>query len=86
LSIVARALCSMRLINTTTFEVTEFADDGRPPYAILSYAWGAAEVSFQDMKDLDTAKKKLGFDKIRSYCKQALSDGWAWAWIDTCCI
>ncbi|KAF2111297.1 hypothetical protein BDV96DRAFT_635013 [Lophiotrema nucula] len=39
---------AMRLLNTRTLRLTEFIDDERPPYAILSHTWGKAGVSFQE--------------------------------------
>ncbi|KAK4040651.1 heterokaryon incompatibility protein-domain-containing protein [Parachaetomium inaequale] len=75
----------MRLINTLTFELRDFG--AQPPlYAILSHTWGEDEVTFHDMADLDTARKKQGFAKIEQCCRQALRDGLSWAWVDTCCI
>ncbi|SPQ24029.1 5ef9a13c-4fad-4aa7-aede-151cb176ec88 [Thermothielavioides terrestris] len=75
----------MRLINARTFKLKEFS--GKPPhYAILSHTWGDDEVTFQDMADLDRARRKLGFSKIERCCQQALRDGLDWAWVDTCCI
>ena len=79
-------VCKMRLINAKTFEIAEFADHDRPPFAILSHTWDVDEVSLQDMHDLETARKKQGFQKIERCCRQALNDGWAWTWVDTCCI
>ncbi|KAG7288353.1 hypothetical protein NEMBOFW57_007884 [Staphylotrichum longicolle] len=75
----------MRLINTQTFELKDFGVDP-PPYAILSHTWGKGEVTFQEMADLDAARKKTGFAKIEQCCRQARSDGFDWAWVDTCCI
>ena len=75
----------MRLINTQTFELKDFGP--RPPlYAILSHTWREEEVTFQDMSDLPEARKKKGFAKIERCCRQALRDGFDWAWVDTCCI
>ncbi|KAI5927122.1 heterokaryon incompatibility protein-domain-containing protein [Camillea tinctor] len=80
----------MRLISVYTFEVKEFTGEPSgadfPRYAILSHTWGPEEVSFQDIQDLDSAKQKQGFDKIRKCCEQARNDGLEWAWVDTCCI
>jgi hypothetical protein len=75
----------MRLINALTFELKDFG--AQPPlYAILSHTWGEDEVTFHDMADLDTARKKQAFAKIEQCCRQALRDGLSWAWVDTCCI
>lgn len=59
-----------------------------PAYAILSHRWGDAddEVSYLDLKNKSLAVKKPGYQKIKSFCKQALGDGLRHAWVDTCCI
>ncbi|SPO03262.1 uncharacterized protein DNG_05944 [Cephalotrichum gorgonifer] len=76
----------MRLINTTTLDIKFFSGDV-PPYAILSHTWGEEEVTFQDMeRGLVSASARKGFAKIRGCCDQAVRDGYAWAWVDTCCI
>lgn len=31
-------------------------------------------------------ERKRGFSKIRETCAIALQKGYAWAWVDTCCI
>jgi hypothetical protein len=76
----------MRLINAKTFEMSEFGDSDLPFFAILSHTWQTDEVSFQDMQDLEQARKKRRFKKIELCCRQAVEDGWDWAWVDTCCI
>jgi hypothetical protein len=77
----------MRLIDVDTYEIHEFFSDTIPEYAILSHTWDKEEVTFQDMQKLDDkVKKKRGFVKIVSTCKQAQGDGLSWAWVDTCCI
>jgi len=75
----------MRLIDTQTLKLKDFGVDP-PPYAILSHTWGKEEVTFQDMADLDAARKKKGFSKIEQCCRQARQDGFDWTWVDTCCI
>ena len=54
---------AMRLLNAINFELKDFPHDQIPPYAILSHTWGAAEeeVIFQDMVDLERARRKTGF-------------------------
>lgn len=77
---------TMRLINTTTLQLKFFANN-EPIYAILSHTWGEEEVLFQDMENgLERASKLKGFAKIRDCCRQAVRDGYEWAWVDTCCI
>ena len=78
----------MRLLHTSTLELSIF--DGRdiPPYAILSHTWGNEEVTFQDMGlpiPLSVVQRK-GFQKISRACGRALDDGFVYIWIDTCCI
>jgi hypothetical protein len=80
----------MRLINTSSLELKEFIEaptrPSFPRYAILSHTWGEGEVTFQDMQDLEVARKKAGFGKIEHCCIMALGEGLSWAWADTCCI
>ncbi|KAI1341951.1 HET-domain-containing protein [Xylariaceae sp. FL0016] len=76
----------MRLIDVDTFELREFLEDSIPPYAILSHRWEEEEVLFQDMQNIELAKKKRGFEKIHGCCEQAKAEGWSWVWVDTCCI
>jgi hypothetical protein len=75
----------MRLLDTTTFKLHEFFDRKIPPYAILSHTWGEGEVSFQELQSGDGVFKR-GYAKIRSCCELAASDGFEYAWVDTCCI
>jgi hypothetical protein len=53
---------------------------------ILSHTWGEDEITFQDIQDLEKARKKKGFRKLEQYCRKAHSDGFKWVWVDTCCI
>jgi len=77
----------MRLINVDTYKVDEFFGDRIPPYAILSHCWvDGEEVSFQDIQNLNEAKLKRGFNKIKECCRQAKDEGLSYAWVDTCCI
>jgi hypothetical protein len=75
----------MRLLHTQTLELHEFFGTNIPPYAILSHTWGEGEVSFQELQS-DNGKSKLGYDKIRGCCEIAVSDGFQYVWVDTCCI
>jgi hypothetical protein len=74
----------MRLINAASLQLEEFLGDA-PPYAILSHTWEQEEVSHQDMLS-GNANTKKGYDKILRTCRQAVEDGLAYAWVDTCCI
>ncbi|KAE9970523.1 hypothetical protein BLS_004876 [Venturia inaequalis] len=62
--------------------------DKIPPYAILSHIWGPDEdeVVFQDLNDLEEARRKRGFAKVNGCCVRALQDGLQWVWIDSLCI
>ncbi|KAM3432243.1 hypothetical protein MY4824_006677 [Beauveria thailandica] len=75
----------MKLLNTSTLEVEEFFGSAIPEYAILSHRWLDDEVSFQDLQS-GLAASKAGYAKIRECCAQAVRDGLAYAWVDTCCI
>ncbi|CAJ2511845.1 Uu.00g074700.m01.CDS01 [Anthostomella pinea] len=77
----------MRLLNTTTLQLKQFLGS-RPPYAILSHTWDDEEVTFQDIQDIQGsgASSKIGYQKLSRACELALSDGYEWIWIDTCCI
>ena len=75
----------MRLLHTKTLELHEFFGDEIPPYAILSHTWGEDEVSFQELRS-SSGNNKAGYDKIRGCCEMAVSDGFQYAWVDTCCI
>jgi hypothetical protein len=75
----------MRLINTATLEFEEFFGDGTPEYAIPSHRWETGEVLFEEL-DSPAARKKKGYSKIRGFCDEARSQGFDYAWVDTCCI
>lgn len=85
----------MRLLNfsinsqgeSLTISLEEHTETELPPYAILSHRWGLAgeEVTFDDFVN-GTAKLKPSFRKVEGCCRQALDDGLAHVWIDTCCI
>ncbi|KAI0017141.1 HET-domain-containing protein [Xylariomycetidae sp. FL0641] len=77
----------MRLINVKTLHLEEFFGPSFPPYAILSHAWGAEEVTFLEWLRLDAAvKAKAGYSKIVGACRQAQKDGLPYLWCDTNCI
>ena len=79
----------MRLLHTTTIELSSFDDDDSiPPYAILSHTWGNAEISFHDLLNYAESKQKKSkrYQKIRSCCAIAAAEGHEYVWIDTCCI
>ena len=70
-------------------KVSSFEDDNTiPPYAILSHTWGNDEVSFHDLCKYVEGEpsESEGYQKIRSCCALAISQGYDYVWIDTCCI
>ena len=75
----------MRLLNTSNLKLYEFHDKDIPHYAILSHTWTRQEVSLQMLED-PNSKTLAGYTKIKRCCELALSEGWKYAWIDTCCI
>jgi hypothetical protein len=77
---------AMRLLDSASFRLYDFATCDVPQYVILSHTWGTEEVSFQDLQDLTKAKEKKGFSKLKRCCKKAQLNGLQWVWIDTCCI
>jgi hypothetical protein len=77
----------MHLLNTTTYELRDFAPSSIPEYAILSHVWNADEISFQDVSErLEEVMTRKEFAKIAGCSAQARLDGYQWIWIDTCCI
>ena len=78
----------MRLLKVDTLQLVEPRADEIPKYAILSHTWGRDEVSFADMMQPDSkaGRKKEGWYKIESACRQARADGLGFVWVDTCCI
>lgn len=75
----------MRLLDTLDHRLQEFYDAKIPEYAILSHVWGDEEVSLQMLERIES-KKSYGYTKIMRCCDLALSQGWKYVWIDTCCI
>ena len=75
----------MRLLHTSTLKLHEFFDYQIPCYVILSHTWGNEEVTLQDLEK-EESKNRAGYAKITGCCALALSSGWEWVWIDTCCI
>jgi hypothetical protein len=76
----------MWLIDTMTLKLEFVNNPEDHEYAILSHTWGSGEVSFQEMANLDIARTKPGFSKIKRTCKLARDQGLWFAWVDTCCI
>lgn len=77
----------MKLLNCTTLQIEEFLNSSAlKPYAILSHRWEADEVTYQDVLGSQAPAHKAGWAKIREACRVALSMGYEYAWVDTCCI
>ncbi|KAG7284272.1 hypothetical protein NEMBOFW57_010636 [Staphylotrichum longicolle] len=78
----------MWLINCSNYQLepNDLGSSQSKPYWILSHTWGEDEVNFQDMQSLALSTAKLGFQKIQSMCKLALTSGINYVWIDKCCI
>lgn len=75
----------MWLIDAKTFQLVYFLQCPTGQYAILSHVWGKEELSFDEFRN-DGGQNKVGFEKIKLCCEQALDDGLEYAWVDTVCI
>ncbi len=75
----------MWLLDTSTLKLKNFIANDMPQYAILSHTWDVEEVSFQDIDKLESKTLK-GYKKIERCCFLAVSKGYDYVWIDTCCI
>ena len=75
----------MKLMNTTTGELKEFAGQEIPQYGILSHRWESEqdEVSYKEYRK-GFNPHRPAYDKIRNFRDLARSHGLEWAWIDTC--
>jgi hypothetical protein len=82
----------MRLLNARTLKLSSFTGSDIPDYAILSHTWGEAEITFEDIakQPLNSRaapeRQEGGFAKILGTCQRAVSHGYEWVWIDSCCI
>ena len=84
----------MRLLNAHTLQFELVSDSElyleENQYAILSHRWGADrdEISFEDVLSSSSVElsHKKAFDKIKGFCKVALSEKCRYGWVDTCCI
>ena len=88
---------AMWVLSTARAELHHFADCSAIPggYAILSHTWTqtpGGEETFQDVQDIikicKNGKNPRDHvdEKIRRSCEIAEDDGYAWIWIDSCCI
>ena len=68
----------MRLINTSSLQLSHVIDPTQKVYLILSHTWGSEEVTLQEL-DQPTAWKKAGFEKIKKTCSLARQKGFKWA-------
>lgn len=82
----------MRLLKVTpspsgpgTLELVERFGHNIPRYAILSHTWGDDEVFLSDIQN-GTAAQRSAHGKVVSAIKQSRKDGYAYLWVDTCCI
>ncbi|KAH6889301.1 heterokaryon incompatibility protein-domain-containing protein [Thelonectria olida] len=75
----------MWLLNVATLALEEFVGEVDHPYAILSHTWEADEVSFADYV-AQNCQHKSGYEKIKGFRQLAESEGFQYAWLDTCCI
>lgn len=67
----------------SNLKLHDFYDAEILSYAILSHTWTKQEVSLQTLED-PKSKVLAGYTTIKRCCELALSEGWKYAWIDTC--
>ncbi|KAK7440031.1 hypothetical protein VKT23_017282 [Stygiomarasmius scandens] len=81
-------ICPRRLIDTSTLQLVEFAENVViPPYAILSHRWIKGEVVYAEfLRPQKQTFSKSGYKKIQAACQQARQDDIHYIWVDTCCI
>ncbi|KAI1740543.1 heterokaryon incompatibility protein-domain-containing protein [Xylaria scruposa] len=80
----------MWLVNVENYELEWFDnEDSAPPYAILSHTWvHGAETTHQYWKTVSNTivAATSGVLKIVKCCEKARFSGYAYIWVDTCCI
>lgn len=88
----------MRSLDTKTYELADFTNQPSPQYVVLSHTWLVSdkpnvvrEITYQDMQNQHKSIKEgnyktQGWAKLKNYCDLARSNGWQYAWMDTCCI
>ncbi|KAG4437250.1 hypothetical protein IFR05_007266 [Cadophora sp. M221] len=76
----------MWLLNTASLALELVQNPDDCTYAVLSHTWERGEVTFQEIADLEQAREKPGFSKIKRTCELAQERGINYAWVDTCCI
>ena len=75
----------MWLLHTKELSLHDSSQIDVPKYAILSHTWGEKEISFKDVQKIGLGSFRE-CEKIRQFCARAYSDGYLYAWVDTCCI
>ncbi len=75
----------MRLLHTKYYRIEEFRATQIPLYAIISHRWGSQEIAYQDITRIQDGVGD-GYEKMRRFCAVAASQGFEYAWADTCCI
>lgn len=71
----------MWLLNAKTRKLEYFMSERDVPggYAILSHTWGEEEVTFSEIEN-EQSKRKKGYFKIDLTCRQALANKLQYAW------
>lgn len=77
--------CPHTLESQATLHLEEYHGHNIPQYAIVSHTWEVDEVSFADVQN-QAYSHRQGYSKVAGALKQAYNDGYAYLWIDTCCI
>jgi hypothetical protein len=76
----------MRLLHSKNLYLSSFLEEEAPSYVILSHTWEEEEVTFDDLRRPEDAKRLKGWAKIVGAANLARATGCDWIWIDTCCI
>jgi hypothetical protein len=76
----------MRLADIKAKTLVEYESNKAPPYAILSHTWLGGEITYQDLLSERRSGKENGYAKFDNGCKVAAAAGYAFFWLDTCCI
>ena len=81
----------MRLLHTGTLELHTFppdvADNGRPPYAVLSHCWREGQLSYSEFaNDRERALTLDSFSFVKKACQAAKESNIDYLWIYTICV
>ncbi|KAF2674895.1 hypothetical protein BT63DRAFT_430993 [Microthyrium microscopicum] len=72
------------LLNTESFQLTDFNERDIPQYAILSHTWEEEEILYRDLANSQESwADKRGAGKLKGFCKTAAENGYEWVWDDT---